>query len=60
MRSLYVDLKAAFLTNYPVATREQAQASIKKAKGKPEAFTVQRAACRRFPDLPECKSPVKT
>jgi hypothetical protein len=60
MSDLEVDIKAAFLTQYPMATRAQARAAIKNAKGKPEEFTVTQAACLRYNNaFPECKSPVQ-
>jgi len=41
---------------YPIHDRAHAANALARASGKPEYATVKRAVCRRYPDLPACKS----
>lgn len=41
---------------YPIHDRAHGANALARAKGKPEYATVKRAVCRRYPDLPACKS----
>jgi hypothetical protein len=41
---------------YPIHDRAHAANALARSAGKPEAATVKRAVCRRYPDLPACKS----
>ena len=42
--------------SYPIHDRVHAIRALGRSKGKPEEATVKRAVCRRYPDLPACKS----
>lgn len=41
---------------YPIHDRAHAANALARSKGKPEEGTVRRAVCKKFPDLPACKS----
>jgi len=41
---------------YPIHDRAHAANALARSSGKPEAAAVKRAVCRRYPDLPACKS----
>jgi len=41
---------------YPIHDRSHAANALARSKGKPEEATVKRAVCKRYPDLPACKS----
>jgi hypothetical protein len=42
--------------DYPIHDRAHAANALARSAGKPEAAAVKRAVCRRYPDLPACKS----
>jgi hypothetical protein len=41
---------------YPIHDRAHAANALARSKGKPEEAKVHAAVCRRYPDLPACKS----
>jgi len=41
---------------YPIHDRAHAANALARSSGKPEAAAVKRAVCKRYPDLPACKS----
>lgn len=44
---------------YPIHDRAHAANALARSKGKPEEAKVRAAVCRKFPDLPACKSKSK-
>jgi hypothetical protein len=42
--------------SYPIQDESHARNALARSSGKPEAARVRRAVCRRYPDLPSCKS----
>jgi hypothetical protein len=41
---------------YPIHDRAHAANALARSSGKPEAATVKAVVCKRYPDLPACKS----